>query len=123
MPVTSSGFEEQLSSRPAYDVLVAVEEEAVAVEDPVALDDVAVADASEELNCAALSSAVLALLASTPVPAARPMTAADKRAMMAHSTNSSTGQPHAVPFLFPTAPWGVTAPAAEGLVGYWRGEL
>lgn len=122
--MTPSGFEEQLSSRSAYDVPVAVGEAVVAVAepDPDPLD-AAVADASEELSCATLASAVVALLASTPVPAARPMTAADKRAMMAHRTNSNTGQPHTVPFFLPAGPCGGTTPAATGLVWYWYGEV
>lgn len=112
MPVTPSGFEEQLRSRASYEVLVAVEEAVVAV--PVAVA-VAVADANEALSCATLRSASFAWLALTPVPAARPMTAAESSAMMAHRTNSNTGQPQRVPFLFPP-PRDGTAPAATGLV-------
>jgi hypothetical protein len=114
VPVTPSGFEEQLWSRLVYEVLVAVEEAVVAVPVAVAVA-VAVADANEALSCATLRSASFAWLALTPVPAARPMTAADSSAMMAHRTNSNTGQPQRVPFFFPP-PRDGTAPAATGLV-------
>lgn len=118
VPVTPSAFDEHLSSTSEYDVLVADVEEAVAVEVPDPEDaPPVVADASEDLSCATVSSAVFALLASTPVPAARPMTAADKRATMMHRTNSSTEQPHTAPFLLAATPWAGTAPAAAGLYG------
>lgn len=94
VPVTAFGSEEQFLSSCANDVVVAAAA-------PVAVA-VAVADASEELSWAALASAVFALLASTPVPAARPITAAESRAMMVHSTKTRTVQPHIVPFFFPS---------------------
>lgn len=127
MSVTPSGFEEQLSSRDANDVLVADEE--AAVEDAVEEPPPAVADASEELSRAALASAVLALLASTPVPAASPMTAADRRAMMAHRTSSNTEQPNAAlpPLFLFLGPAAAPAPAPAAVAGLtwpcWRGEV
>lgn len=95
VPVTAAGSEEQFLSSAAHDVLDA------AAASPVAVD-VAVADARDELSSAALASAVFARLASTPVPAARPITAAESRAMIMHSTKTRTVQPHILPFFFPS---------------------
>lgn len=53
----------------------------------------------DALSAASLASASLARCASTPVPAARPITAADSRPMMRESINTSVVQPHIVPFL------------------------
>lgn len=103
-PVTPSGLPEQSSSRAANDVLVAAADDAVTV-------TVAVADVLPVAR-AKRSSAVFALLASTPVPAARPMTAADKRAMIAHKMNTKILQPQSLPFLFPPET-DESAPAAD----------
>lgn len=71
-----------------------------------------VAAAKALLRELTLASATLALLASTPVPAASPMTAAAKTAMMAHSTTTSAPHPHRAPPFFFLLP---TAPAPDGL--------
>lgn len=110
VPVTPSGLPEQFSSIEAHDVLVAPVAEAVTV---------AVATA-EAVARAKRSSAVFALLASTPVPAARPTTAANNRAMMAHKMVTKTPQPQSPPFrLSPDAD--EPTPAA-GVEWYGRGE-
>ena len=51
----------------------------------------------EELSCASLVVASFARLASTPVPAASPITAADKRAMIHDRMKTRIVQPHIVP--------------------------
>lgn len=109
MPVTADGSVEQFLSRSAHDVLDG------AAASPVAVA-VAEAEARDELSSATLASAVFARLASTPVPAASPITAAESRAMMVHSTNTRTVQPHIVPFFFfpPSAGPCAPAPSAAG---------
>lgn len=91
VPVTALGSAEQFLSSWANDVLVADAASPVAV--PVAA-------ANDEVSSATLSSAVFALLASTPVPAARPITAAERRAIMTQRTKTRVVQPHIVPFFF-----------------------
>lgn len=91
VPVTALGSAEQFLSSWANDVLVADAAPPVAV---------AVAAAKDELSSATLPPAVLALLASTPVPAARPITAAERRATMTQSTKTIVAQPHIVPLVF-----------------------
>lgn len=59
---------------------------------------VVVAAAPPALRAARLDSASFARLASTPVPAAKPITAADNNAMMAESMNTRSVQPQIVPF-------------------------
>lgn len=55
---------------------------------------VTVTVAGEALSAAKRASASFARLASTPVPAAKPMTAVDKRAMIMDRINTSTEHPN-----------------------------
>jgi hypothetical protein len=59
---------------------------------------VGAADDIEALSAASLFVASLARFASTPVPAARPMTAADSRAMMQERMKTSRLHPQITPF-------------------------
>lgn len=58
----------------------------------------AAADDAVAFSAASLFVAMLALLASTPVPAASPMTAADSSAMMQDNMNTSRLHPQSTPF-------------------------
>lgn len=112
VPETPSGLVEQSSSMSAHAVLDA--------DGATVLVTVAVA-APEAVALARRLSALLALFASTPVPAARPTTAADNRAMMAHRIKTKALQPHSVRFRWP--PGDEEAPAAVCEEWYGRGEI
>lgn len=116
VPVTPFGLPEQLLSKSANAVLVAAPDD-----DVVAVTvTVVVAELPPAVARARRSSAVLALLASTPVPAARPITAADNRAMMVHKMTTKTPQPQNLPFLlFPDGDMPIPALGGEW---YGRGE-
>lgn len=100
VPVTAEGSLEQLSSNCANDVLVDVEDVTVTV-----------AVGRDERSWSASACAVFAMCASTPVPAARPMTAAERSAMTTLSTNTKAVHPHIVPLLL-LAPWRSSGPRA-----------
>jgi hypothetical protein len=73
--------------------------------DPVAVGAVIVwvhpTDADNDaLNCSTWATALLARFASTPVPAANPITAADNSATINDKMNTSMLQPQIVPFEF-----------------------
>lgn len=89
MPLTPLG----LSEHPPSSLLkgVAVGAEAVTVLVAVAADP-------DVLSAASLLVASFALFASTPVPAARPITAADNMAMMQERTKTSRLHPQSTPF-------------------------
>lgn len=111
--MTSEGLLEQSSSNSANDVLVAVEDVTVTV-----------AVAPDERSWSASACAVFALCASTPVPAARPMTAAERSAMMTLSTNTKAVHPHTVPLLL--ALWWSGGPPPDpsaGLEKNGRGDV
>lgn len=59
--------------------------------------------AGELLIEANLASASFALLASTPVPAANPITAADRMAIITERTNTNTEHPHIFFCAFPVS--------------------
>lgn len=109
VPVTPPGFPEQLSSMSANDVLVGTEDVTVTVA------------AARDAEALALASAALARCASTPVPAARPTTAAARMTMTTHSTNTRVVHPRMVPLFFfvlaPSPPPGWSAPSSPAAVG------
>lgn len=93
VPVMPSGSLEQPLSRSLKAVAVGLD----VPEDVLVGSVVGVAEAIDELKAASLVSALLARFASTPVPAASPMTAADRRPMMQESINTSRLHPHITP--------------------------
>jgi hypothetical protein len=88
VPVMPSGLLEQPLSRSLNAVVVGL---------GVPEDVLVGFEAIDELKAASLVSALLARFASTPVPAASPMTAADRRPMMQESMNTSRLHPHITP--------------------------
>lgn len=93
-PVVVSSLLEQLLEMEANPVAVAEELAAVTV---TVVDGCVLAEAS---RAASLSSASFARFASTPVPAARPMTAAANTAMMMERMKTRNVQPQTVFLLF-----------------------
>lgn len=113
--MTPSGLPEQLSSSDANDVLVAAAADVVVTVTVLTAEEEAeaVAELAPPVACAKRFSAVFALLASIPVPAASPMTAASKRAMIAHRINTKMVQPQSLPFFLPLAAAGPVPATVE----------
>lgn len=102
VPLTPLGLDVQFLSSALKDVAVAL-----------GAVTVVVAAAPPALNAARLDSASFARLASTPVPAANPITAADSNAIINESMKTNVEHPHIVLLFVVLSGSGCVVPYAD----------